>query len=137
MAAIHNLPYDEAHSLSDSGDEGSASDYGPLPPSPSLAAARPARNVEGDVSELFKFIDQYEPHTIQLEKHLKPFVPDLIPAIGDVDPFVKIPRPDGQFDPLGYTVPDEPALLQSDRLPCWSYVFVRSPKPAAARHPRS
>ena len=36
-----------------------------------------------------------------LEAKLKPFIPDYIPAIGEVDAFIKMPRPDGQPETLG------------------------------------
>ena len=45
---------------------------------------------------------------------MKPFVPDYVPAVGDVDEFVKVPRPDGRPDELGIRVLDEPAARQSD-----------------------
>ena len=49
-----------------------------------------------------------------MEHRLKPFIPDYIPAVGDIDAFIKIPRPDGVADTLGLTILDEPALKQSD-----------------------
>jgi len=49
-----------------------------------------------------------------LDTKLKPFIPEYIPAVGDLDPFLKIPRPDGQPDYLGLKVLDEPATKQSD-----------------------
>ena len=41
-------------------------------------------------------------------------MPDYVPAVGDVDEFVKVPRPDGRPDELGIRVLDEPAARQSD-----------------------
>jgi intraflagellar transport protein 46 len=35
---------------------------------------------------------------------LKAFVPEYIPAIGEVDAFLKMPRPDGQPETLGLYV---------------------------------
>lgn len=35
--------------------------------------------------------------------------------MGEIDEFVKVPRPDGRADYLGMKVLDEPALKQSDR----------------------
>jgi hypothetical protein len=26
----------------------------------------------------------------------RPFIPDFIPAVGDIDAFIRVPRPDGQ-----------------------------------------
>lgn len=54
------------------------------------------------------------PQTIELEKKLAPFLPDLIPAVGDIDGFLKVPRPDGVLDGLGLTVLDEPRTVQTD-----------------------
>ena len=45
---------------------------------------------------------------------LKPFIPEYVPAIGDIDAFLKVPRPDGKEDSLGLTVLDEPSAKQSD-----------------------
>ena len=70
--------------------------------------------VSSEVKELFQYIGRYKPQTIELDTKLKPFIPDYIPAIGEIDPFLKIPRPDGQPDKLGLTVLDEPAAQQTD-----------------------
>ncbi|XP_015742879.1 intraflagellar transport protein 46 homolog [Python bivittatus] len=51
---------------------------------------------------------------IDLEHKLKPFIPDFIPAVGDIDAFLKVPRPDGNPDTLGLLVLDEPSTKQSD-----------------------
>ena len=51
---------------------------------------------------------------MELESTLKCFVPDYIPAVGEMDAFLKVPRPDGQKDNLGLQVLDEPAAAQSD-----------------------
>merc|ERR1711907_806194 len=56
-----------------------------------------------DVRELFSYITRYQAHTIELEHSLKPFIPDYIPAVGDIDAFLKIPRPDGNMDNTGLT----------------------------------
>lgn len=55
---------------------------------------------------------------------MKPFIPDYIAAVGDVDEFLKPPRPDGQKETLGLHVLDEPAAKQSD--PAILRKFVRS-----------
>jgi intraflagellar transport protein 46 len=49
-----------------------------------------------------------------LETKLKPFIPEYVPAIGDIDAFLKVPRPDGKEDSLGLVVLDEPSSSQSD-----------------------
>ncbi|XP_071841559.1 intraflagellar transport protein 46 homolog isoform X2 [Apostichopus japonicus] len=70
--------------------------------------------VSSEIKELFQYITRYTPQTIELEYKLKPFIPDYIPAVGDIDAFIKINRPDGQGDSLGLTVLDEPCAKQSD-----------------------
>jgi intraflagellar transport protein 46 len=57
---------------------------------------------------------RYKPHNVEIETKLKPFIPDYIPAIGEIDHFLKIPRADGKKDNLGLTVLDEPAAQQTD-----------------------
>lgn len=41
---------------------------------------------------------------------LKPFMPEFIPAVGEVDAFLKIPRPDKREEVLGLIKIDEPSL---------------------------
>ncbi|MEW5306590.1 MAG: hypothetical protein WDW38_007898 [Sanguina aurantia] len=71
-------------------------------------------NVADDIRELFQFIGHYKPQSIELETRLKPFIPDYIAAVGSIDEFIKVPRPDGRPDFLGLKVLDEPASRQSD-----------------------
>merc|ERR1719454_2693665 len=70
--------------------------------------------VSSEVEELFQYITRYKPHTIELDTSLKPFIPELIPSIGEVDAFLKMPRPDGKPNGLGMTRLDEPTLNPSD-----------------------
>jgi intraflagellar transport protein 46 len=70
------------------------------------------------------FISRYQPQDIVLETKLKPFIPEYVPAIGDIDAFlkvyndlfetIKVPRPDGKEESLGLIVLDEPSSKQSD-----------------------
>lgn len=46
---------------------------------------------------------------------MKPFVPEYIPCVGEVDAFLKMPKPDGTKEDLGITLLDEPAMNQSDK----------------------
>lgn len=46
--------------------------------------------VTPEIRELFKHISRYTPQTIGLECRLVPFVPEYIPAIGDIDAFIKV-----------------------------------------------
>ena len=45
---------------------------------------------------------------------MKPFIPDYLPAVGDPDDFIKVPRPDGKSDYLGLKILDEPSIKQTD-----------------------
>jgi intraflagellar transport protein 46 len=60
--------------------------------------------ISATVQDLFKYIGRYRPASIELEAHLKPFIPDFIPALGSIDEFIKVPRPDGRPDWLGLKV---------------------------------
>ncbi|KAF4523866.1 hypothetical protein B566_EDAN010184 [Ephemera danica] len=71
-------------------------------------------SVSPEVKELFTHITRYTPQTIDLEFNLRPFVPDFIPAVGDIDAFIKIPRPDNKEDGCGLNFLDEPSGKQSD-----------------------
>ncbi|KFQ98099.1 Intraflagellar transport protein 46, partial [Opisthocomus hoazin] len=70
--------------------------------------------VFSEIKELFEYIKRYTPKTIEMEHKLQPFIPDFIPAVGDIDAFLKVPRPDGKPDNLGLLVLDEPSTKQSD-----------------------
>jgi len=50
-----------------------------------------------------------------LETKIKPFIPEYIPAVGEVDAFLKMTKPDGTKDDLGISVLDEPALNHEDK----------------------
>ena len=49
--------------------------------------------VSSEIKELFQYITRYTPQTIELEHKLKPFIPDYIPAVGDIDAFIKVTLP--------------------------------------------
>ncbi|XP_075891316.1 intraflagellar transport protein 46 homolog isoform X1 [Nelusetta ayraudi] len=70
--------------------------------------------VNTKIKELFQYITRYTPQSIELEHSLKPFIPEYIPAVGDIDAFLKVPRPDGKPDDLGLLMLDEPSVKQSD-----------------------
>ncbi|XP_024938728.1 intraflagellar transport protein 46 homolog isoform X2 [Cephus cinctus] len=70
--------------------------------------------VSAEVKELFQNIMRYTPQKIDLNYKLIPFIPDYIPAVGDIDAFIKIPRPDGLADKVGLVVLDEPCANQSE-----------------------
>lgn len=64
--------------------------------------------------ELLCCVDSYTSKNIIIEPELVPFTLDYIPAIGEVDSFIKIPRPDEIKDSLGLATLDEPAIEQTD-----------------------
>ncbi|KAG8434581.1 hypothetical protein GDO86_012814 [Hymenochirus boettgeri] len=70
--------------------------------------------VTAEIKELFQYITRYTPQVIELDYRLKPFIPDFIPAVGDIDAFLKVPRPDKKPDNLGLLTLDEPSTKQSD-----------------------
>lgn len=71
-------------------------------------------NVSPEIRALFEHIGRYKPHDIELETKLKCFVPDYIPAVGEIDGFTKPDRPDGREEALGVQRLDEPGPFQSD-----------------------
>ena len=72
-------------------------------------------NLDQETLNIFKFITAYDPVISEPAVKLKPFIPDYIPAIGEVDGFLKIPRPDGKEERLGSERIDEPALNMSKK----------------------
>nr|CAG4711382.1 unnamed protein product [Naegleria fowleri] len=74
-------------------------------------------NISNELKELFTYINRYKPHEIELDTKLKPFIPDYMASVGELDPFLKIKRPDlkeDELDDLGLKVIDEPNPIQSD-----------------------
>jgi len=72
-------------------------------------------DVTSEVREMFQYIGRYKPHELELDTKLKCFIPDFIPAVGQIDTFVKIPHPNPEVrDELGLRVLDEPSANQSD-----------------------
>jgi intraflagellar transport protein 46 len=66
------------------------------------------------MKRIISFIDRYEPMDIDLGIQLKPFIPEFIPCVGDIDGFMKPRRPDGTIELSGLAVLDEPCGNQSD-----------------------
>jgi intraflagellar transport protein 46 len=71
-------------------------------------------SVSAEIKELFSHILRYTPQAIELETRFKPFIPEFIPAVGDIDAFIKVSRPDTKDEMVGLSVLDEPAARQSD-----------------------
>ena len=64
-------------------------------------------DVSAEIMALFTHIDDYDPVDLELETPLKCFIPPYIPAVGEVDPMIKISRPDGVDDGIGIARLDE------------------------------
>ena len=64
-------------------------------------------DVTDEIRDLFQCIDAYEPADLELDTPLKCFMPPYILAVGEVDPMIKIPRPDGVDDGIGIFRLDE------------------------------
>ncbi|OHS92871.1 intraflagellar transport protein [Tritrichomonas foetus] len=67
-----------------------------------------------DMASLFMLISKFQPEPVEITVHWKPFIPELVPAIGSIDAFIKVPRPDGEMDDLGLVIVDEPSISQSN-----------------------
>ncbi|XP_028041179.1 intraflagellar transport protein 46 homolog [Bombyx mandarina] len=83
--------------------------------------------VPPEMENIFQYIMKYTPQKIDIDFKLQPFVPEYVPAVGDIDAFLKVTTPacdvrGGQLaeqvlehiDNLGLTVLDEPSAEQSD-----------------------
>lgn len=73
--------------------------------------------VSAEIKGLFEYIGRHKHTDIELETKMKPFIPDYIPAVGEIDAFLKVPPPEGadaKTAALGLVVLDEPAAHQSD-----------------------
>ena len=46
--------------------------------------------MSSDLKDLFQHIRRYTPQTIELDTKLRPFIPEYIPAVGDIDAFLKV-----------------------------------------------
>jgi intraflagellar transport protein 46 len=66
------------------------------------------------LEKIYDYIKQYIPQEQDLFPILKPFLPDFIPCIGDIDAFVGIGRPDTNPDLIGLEILDEPNGVQSN-----------------------
>ncbi|CAE7402569.1 ift46 [Symbiodinium sp. CCMP2456] len=101
-------------STSESSDEGGGKKSANMPAGAYNPDEFKGVKVSSEIEELFNCITRYKPHTIELDTVLKPFIPELIPSIGEVDAFLKMPRPDGAPSGLGTACLDEPTLNPSD-----------------------
>ena len=63
-----------------------------------------ALDVDDETRELFGLIMKYTPQTVELDHKFRPFIPDYIPAVGDIDAFIRCTRPDEKHETLGLKV---------------------------------
>ncbi|BBM98069.1 intraflagellar transport protein 46 [Marchantia polymorpha subsp. ruderalis] len=70
--------------------------------------------VNDEIRGLFDYIGAYKVQEVEISTTLKPFIPEYILAVGAIDEFIKVPRPDNQPDYLGLKVLDESGTKQSD-----------------------
>lgn len=123
MASIGAKPV-QAAKEEDSDEEESSSEEESEDAKSSSATAAPAGaykpedmehlQVSAEIRELFQYIQRYKPHTVELDHKIKCFIPDYVPSVGQIDAFLKVPRPDGHPNELGLKILDEPASVQSD-----------------------
>lgn len=77
--------------------------------------------VSSEVSALFSNILLYTPASIELDYKLKPFIPEYIPTVGDIDAFIKVSL---IFSPsFGLREKEKKCLASSHCLNCLNYSF--------------
>jgi len=62
--------------------------------------------LEGIFQKIYKIKSnyRYKPLNIENKSKLKPFIPDYIPSVGEVDAFLKMERPNKDEEVLGLSV---------------------------------
>ncbi|KAH8419396.1 hypothetical protein KR222_010369 [Zaprionus bogoriensis] len=81
--------------------------------------------LQSELKELFPYILKYTPQSIETPYHLQPFIPEFVPAVGDVDAMLKVQAPgllqpqrqrevDEHLQRLGLVLLDEPSGNQSE-----------------------
>ncbi|XP_030383890.1 intraflagellar transport protein 46 homolog [Scaptodrosophila lebanonensis] len=81
--------------------------------------------LQPELKELFPYILKYTPQNIETPCHLQPFIPEFVPAVGDVDAFLKVVAPpllqpqrqkelDEHLKRMGLCLLDEPSGAQSE-----------------------
>ncbi|KAG2464286.1 IFT46 protein, partial [Polypterus senegalus] len=127
---VENQPYDESLEVNDSEEVASeteeeeeeededndeeSDECGVSPEGAYDPAEFSQLQASAEIKELFQYIGRFAPQAVDLELKLRPFIPDFIPAVGDIDPFLKVPCPDAKTDKLGLLVLDEPCTKQSE-----------------------
>ena len=83
-------PRNDADEFSNDDDEFAGQDTNLRPKSSFSSSQYKELRPADEIAELFQFIEKFKPQEIDLDTELKPFIPDLIPAIGDIDAFIKV-----------------------------------------------
>lgn len=93
-------------------------------------------DVPAEINSLFEYIVRYTPQKMDIIYKLQPFIPDYIPAVGDIDAFLKVLPPEipdsepaaqelkEHLTSLGLKVIDEPCGNQTD--PALLHMKLRS-----------
>ncbi|KAH0571595.1 Intraflagellar transport complex B protein 46 [Spironucleus salmonicida] len=66
--------------------------------------------------DLINMYKLFQPTEMLLETLFVPFLQEYQPSIGEVDPYIKLPRPDNSIDKIGVSVLDEPCINQSNKV---------------------
>lgn len=64
------------------------------------------------------FFSRYTPKTIEIEHKLQPFIPDFIPAVGDIDAFLKVQSLQVPLYVLLHKLKQNVASVQEGQLGC-------------------
>ncbi|XP_065358667.1 intraflagellar transport protein 46 homolog [Calliphora vicina] len=103
-------------------------------------------SLDREIKELFPYILKYTPQNIETPYHLQPFVPEYVPAVGDVDAFLKVTEPpllkpqrskemQEHLHKLGLYFLDEPSGTQSE--PSLLNMKLRSALTGSSKNARS
>ncbi len=67
-------------------------------------------NLDNEGKSLLNVMKKFQPdnNILRLDTKIKPFIPNFIPSIGEVDAFIKLNRPDNKIEELGLDLIDEP-----------------------------
>lgn len=63
--------------------------------------------IDDETKSVLKLIESFKPVSSDPPAYLIPYIIDYIPAVGEVDAFLKVPRPDKEPENLGIFELDE------------------------------
>lgn len=69
-------------------------------------------NIDQEYKGLVTIMKKFDvdKNILSLDTKMKPFIPNFLPSIGEVDAFLKINRPDNKIEELGLDTVDEPTI---------------------------